>query len=350
MACIKSEATVSIYTRAVRPLLFRLAPERAQRLAETILGAGPLWRAIARLEDRKLHTAIAGIRLPNPIGLAAGYDKDCRSLQRLSNLGFGYLVGGTVTAERRFGNPRPRLVRNPSAGSLVNSLGLPSSGADVVGRNLNRARGVATPRIVSIAGVTEGEFLDCYRKLNSLCVGIELNISCPNTYGARVFQDSNRLLDLLSEIGPLKKGPLFIKLPPYPAGAGRDAVMKLVDACLDQGVEGVTVANTHPVSEERLHEKKGGLSGRPLLPHTLRMVREIRSRAGNDLVINGCGGISSGEDALQVLQAGANTLQIYTGFIYGGPRTIKRINRYLLDHMDREGMSSLSELTGRASG
>ena len=336
-----------IYTRLVRPLLFRLPPERAQRLAETILGASPLWRAASRLDDPRLHTEIAGVRLPNPIGLAAGYDKDCLMLGRLAGLGFGYVVGGTVTAAPRQGNPRPRIVRNPRDGALVNSLGFPGRGVEEAARRLEH-RPAGVPVLVSIAGLTVEEFALCYRRLAPLTAGVELNVSSPNTQGVRVFQDPARLRELLSELRPLKSEPLFLKLPPYFDDEQRDSVRKLVDVCLEQGVEGVTVANTHPVEDARLAVGRGGLSGRPLLPHTLRMVDDVRRHAGDGLVINGCGGVSSGEDALRVLQAGADTLQLYTGFVYEGPLLMKRIKSYLLERMEREGVASLEELVGAA--
>ena len=341
---------MSTYTRLVRPFLFRMPPEYAQWLAERLLVAGPVWRAWTRLEDSRLNTEVAGIQLPNPIGLAAGYDKDCLMLDRLAGLGFGYLVGGTVTAEPRPGNPRPRIVRRRYEGSLVNAMGFPSGGVETVARNLARNSGVELRRLVSVSGLSIDDFAVCYRRLSPLCAGIELNISCPNIENPREFQEPAKFSELLSALRTEKAGPLFVKLPPISDDVGRDDVMRLVDVCLDHGIDGVTVANTRPVEEERLAVGKGGLSGRPLLPDTVRTVSEIRRHAGDELVINGCGGISSGEDALRVLHAGANTLQIYTGFIYGGPRSIKRIKQYLLDHMEREGITSMSALTGRASG
>ena len=213
-----------IYARLVRPLLFRLPPERAQRLAETLLSARPLWRALAGLDDARLHTEVAGIRLPNPIGLAAGYDKDCLMLGRLAGLGFGYMVGGTVTAQPRPGNPRPRIVRNPHEGSLVNSLGFPSRGVEEVAGSLERSGGVGVPVLGSISGLTVDEFIVCHRKLSPLSAGIELNISSPNTQGIRVFQEPDRLRELLTALRPEKTGPLFLKLPPYFDDNQRDSV------------------------------------------------------------------------------------------------------------------------------
>ena len=337
---------VGIYTGLLRPLLFKLPPERAQKLAEAFLDVQPVRRALRpllRLDDQRLRVDMAGVPLPNPIGLAAGYDKDCGMIRPLSNLGFGYIVAGTVVAQPRQGNPRPRIARNPREGSLVNSLGFPSLGLDVAARRLSTGH-AGIPLLASISGLSIEDFSLCYRTLQPLTSGIELNISSPNTEGIRVFQESQRLRELLSALAPLKEKPLFLKLPPYLDDDHRDRIMGLVDLCLNYAVDGVTATNTRPVEDNRLAVGRGGLSGRPLLPDTLRMVAEIRRHAGDGFVINACGGISSGEDALKALQAGANTIQLYTGFIYQGPWLMKHINRYLLGYLEREGVPSLAAL------
>ena len=341
---------MSTYTRFVRPILFRMQPEEAQRVAKRFLRAELFWRMFTSLKSSRLHTELAGIDIPNPIGLAAGCDKDCLDLKHLGNLGFGYVVGGTVTEKPRPGNLGTRIVRDPKLNALVNSQGLPSSGVDIVAGKLSELQSSGVPRIVNIAGLSLDEFLNCYRRLGPLSAAIELNISCPNAEHARVFQAPDKLHELLMVLGPEKLGPLFVKLPPYTCDNERDNVMALVDVCMDHGVEGVTASNTLPVLDNRLYGGSGGQSGKPLLQNTLRMVAEIRHHAGDSLAINGCGGISSGEDALGVLRAGANTVQLYTGFVYEGPWLIQRIKRYLLKYMKREGISSLPELTGRASG
>ena len=225
---------MSIYASSVRPLLFKLPPEKAQWLAEKSLIFGPIWRRVSGLEDPRLHTEVAGIRLPNPIGFAAGHDKDCVKLGRLAGLGFGYMVGGTVTAQPGPGHPLTRIVRNIHDGALVNSLGFPSRGLEEAARRLERG-GVGVPVLVSISGLTVQEFIACHRKLSPLCAGVELNISSPNTQGIRVFQEPDRLRELLSALQPEKTGPLFLKLPPYFDDGQREGVMKLVDVCLDHG-------------------------------------------------------------------------------------------------------------------
>ena len=335
---------MSIYANFIRPLLFTLPPERAQKLAEAALDIKSVWQTLRpffQLHDERLHTDMGGIPVPNPIGLAGGYDKDCRLLDSLSNLGFGYIVAGTVVTEPRQGNPRPRIVRNPSEHSLVNSLGFPSHGLEAAANRLQCSSSRNVPVMASISGLSVEEFSQCYQTLQPLASGVELNISSPNTEGIRIFQEPQVLEELLSALTPLKERPLFLKLPPYFDEAQRSRTMELVDLCLMYGVDGVTAVNTRPVEDDRLAVGRGGLSGRPLFPHMLRIVREIRRQAGDDLIINACGGISSGEDALSALQAGANTVQLFTGFIYRGPGLMKQINQYLLRYMEKEGIPSL---------
>ena len=340
---------MGVYTGLVRPLLFILAPERAQKIAEAALGITPLWRAarpLLELRDQRLRCQLGGIEIANPVGLAAGYDKDARLVNRIANLGFGYIVTGTVVAEPREGNPRPRLLRDPKNGSLMNSLGFPSQGLDSVVGRLMRRRAQGLPVITSISGLSVEEFSLCFQTVQPLVSGLELNISSPNTEGIRAFQEPHKLEDLLAALRPMKEKPLFVKLPPYFDDEGQDRVMELIDICIQYSVEGVTAVNTRPMQDSRMAVGKGGLSGKPLFPHMLRSVEEIRRRAGERLTINACGGIFSGEDALKALSAGANSVQLFTGLIYQGPAVVKGINRHLLRFIDKEGIPSVSEISG----
>ena len=344
---------MGVYTSLLRPLLFTLPPERAQALAEAILGIRPLWKAagpLLRVKSGRLECHVGGIPLPNPVGLAAGYDKDCRLLDRLARLGFGYIVAGTVVAEPRAGNPRPRLLRDPGAGSLINSLGFPSQGLERALGRLERSAGRRVTVLASISGVSIEEFLACYEAIQPAAAGVELNISSPNTEGIAAFQEPAKLEELLAALRPMKHKPLFLKLPPYFDGARRNQVLELVDVATAHSVEGVTAVNTWPREDPRLATGRGGVSGRPLFPHMLRIVEDIRKRAGEGLTINACGGISSGEDAVAALVAGANTVQVFTGFVYGGPGLMAGINRHILRFMDREGISSIKDIAGYAAG
>jgi dihydroorotate dehydrogenase len=224
-------------------------------------------------------------------------------------------------------------------------------GLEQAARQLDRARPAlrGTPVAVSISGTAVEEIVRCHRRLEPLVDAVELNISSPNTEGLRVFHGPATLSTLIGHINARRTKPLTVKLPPYaepsasePSGEGaRARVLPLVRVCVENGVEGLTVANSQPTKDARLAVGMGGLSGRAVFPDVLRMVREVRDEAGSRPTINACGGISSGDDAWEALQAGADTLQLYTGLIYQGPALVRRINRRLLDIMARESTESL---------
>lgn len=342
------------YRLLLRPLLFRLPPETAQSLADLALQQRWLWRMAAPPADPRLKTTLAGLDLPNPIGLAAGYDKDCRLLSPLADLGFGYVTGGTITANPRSGNPRPRVLRDVRREALINSLGFPGKGLDHVCRRLEESRGsTMAPTVVSVSGTTVEDILLCHRRVEPLADAVEINISSPNTAGLRVFQEADALGELLGRVNERREKPLFVKMPPYGRPlhsrgsvvdrvpeTGHDAsspppeIEKIVRTCVSEGVDALTVANTHPVEDARLAVGSGGLSGKPVFQETLRMVRELRGEAGPDIAINACGGISTGADAWEALRAGATTVQLLTGLIYRGPGAVRSILRDLLTRMD----------------
>ena len=339
------------YRLLVRPFLFRLPPETAQSLADLVLRLDWLWRMASSPADPRLKTSLAGLELPNPVGLAAGYDKDCRLLSPLASLGFGYVTGGTVTADPQAGNPRPRVLRDVGREGLVNSLGFPSKGLDYASRRLEERRAATpAPTVVSVSGTTVEQILLCHRRVEPLADAVEINISSPNTAGLRVFQEAGALSELLGRVNERRQKPLFVKMPPYnrqTVGAGLKPaptprrepppeIEKIVRTCVSEGVDALTVANTHPVEDARLAVGAGGLSGRPVFQETLEMVREIRREVGPRTAINACGGIFTGADAWEALQAGATTVQLLTGLIYRGPGVVRSILREFLHHMEHE--------------
>ena len=332
-----------LYRRVLRPFLFRLPPEVAQRAAELALSWNGIWAALApslRVEDPRLEVEWCGMKLRNPVGLAAGFDKDCRRLPALASLGFGYLVCGTVTLAAQRGNPRPRMVRLTRQESLLNAMGFPSMGLEAAAAHVEaaRSRTPSTPVAASISGTKTDDVVRCHRRLDRLADAVEVNISSPNTAGLRVFHRRAQLRGLLDSINESRRGGLLVKLPPYsdpePSEQERGRTAALVGACLEAGVDGLTVANSRPVTDPRLATGSGGLSGGSILPATLAMVRDVRAKAGGGVAINACGGISTGTHAWEALQAGADTLQIYTGLVYDGPGIVKRINNELLRIMD----------------
>ena len=340
------------YRTFIKPLLFRLSPETAQSLSHIALKQRQVWRAaepLLNVDNSRLEVDLAGMRINNPVGLAAGYDKDCESLPSLASLGFGYLTCGTVTELPRAGNPSPRVLRYESDEALVNSLGFPSKGVEHTAIRLEQALPLlnGTPVVASVSGVAPDEILRCHQRLEPLASAIEVNISSPNTLGLRIFQQSETLRQLLVGLNDQRSKPLFIKLPPYletPSigSEQKDMVLSLVNVCAEQGVEAVTVSNTWPVRDSRLAVGAGGLSGKPVFADMLQMVADIRAETGSRMAINACGGIFSGADALAAIQAGATTVQILTSLVYRGPGIVRRINEQMLSLMDREHMPALT--------
>lgn len=285
------------------------------------------------------------LAFPNPVGLAAGWDKNCRAVGALRNLGFGYIVGGTVTPNPRRGNPRPRVVRDRPNDAVINSLSFPNEGIVRIAQRLiqirRRDNSADAPLLVSISADDIEGFVSCLLSLQPLVDGIEVNISSPNTDGLRVFHDPKKFGKLLAELKSHRSKPLFVKLPRYKTQKEKDNVLHLARLCGQYGLTGLTVSNSRPVQDSRLAVGNGGLSGRPLLNDTLRAVREIRKEVGEDLIINASGGIFTGRDALDALEAGADTVQVMTALWYEGPAVSREINRWLDDYLLRNGVPSI---------
>jgi len=290
---------------------------------------------------------VGRLSLPNPVGLAAGFDKNCELSRALFDIGFGYLTLGTVTLNPRKGNPKPRIWRYPGK-SIVNSMGLPNQGAERIASNLSKHRTERCPVIVSVSGLNVEEFVQCYRVIEPLVDGIELNISTPNTVGVRIFQQPDVLEKLLDAITGARTPdkPVWVKVPPYFNAEDRENVLELVELCIKNSIDGVTAINTKMVQEPRASIGTGGLSGPLIFEDMLRIVADIYRYTDGKIPINACGGISSALDAWQAFEAGASSVQIYTAFIYEGPALISKINRGLLEMLERSKMSSLHEVVG----
>ncbi|MEE8517858.1 MAG: dihydroorotate dehydrogenase (quinone) [Dehalococcoidia bacterium] len=314
------------YRLFVRPLLFRLEPETAQRIADRALALRPIWKAVAKGgEPSGLDITVAGIELRNPVGLAAGFDKQCAYLGSLGDLGFGYVVGGTVTFSPRPGNPKPRVRRLIKQDSLINALGFPSDGLHAVAARLRRLDDRPAKVMVSIAALDEVETETCLTTLEPLVEAIELNISSPNTAGLRRFQEPDALRELLERMNAKRRKPLFVKLPPYMDEAGKGEVLALLNVCKETGVTGITAINTVPLEDDHMATGRGGMSGLAILPEMLRIVPELRREAGPEMVINACGGIATAKHAAQALEAGADTVQLFTAMVYRGPGVVREI-------------------------
>ena len=343
----------SAYETLLRPLLFKLPPERAQHLADQTLKAWPLWRGISAVSSvgaPEVATSAGGLDMVNPVGLAAGYDKDCQLTPGLSSLGFGYVTCGTVTRDPRPGNPGVRLLREPGHHALINALGFPGDGLEAAVESLSkdRRRVRGTSIVVSISGTEIDDIVACHRRLEPVVDAVEVNISSPNTAGLRVFHVPEVLSELLAAVSERRSRPLFVKMPPYPEREQdpeyHNLVLSLAELCVSAGVEALTVANTQPVSDSRLGVGSGGLSGRPIYWDMLRMVAEVRGAIRDSASINACGGIFTAEDAWRALCAGADTVQLLTGMVYRGPGVARDIARGISRILSLHGLDSLGDL------
>lgn len=331
---------MGLYRAVVHPALLALPPETAHRLVMRALALPLPWERIGgAVRDPALETTLAGIRLPNPIGLAAGFDKGCERLDALGRLGFGYVVGGTVTRHPRAGNPRPRIARSPTRLALVNAMGLPNPGAEAVARRLARTPRTS-PRLVSIADEAVPDAVATHALLEPHVDGVELNASCPNVSWGRDRDNEAHLAALLRELGARRSKPLFVKLPPFRTDLEREVVLALARIAVEGGADGLVCSNTRPVADRRLAVGRGGLSGRVLLGDTVRIVGEVREATEGAVPVTACGGVFTAEDALACLRAGAATVQVYTGFVYRGPEILRELTAGIAAARHRSGRPS----------
>lgn len=325
--------------------------ERAHAVGETMMRTPLIWSAASlgnRATASELKTTVAGIQLPTPLGMAAGFDKECRVIRPLLSMGFGFATVGTVTLAPRPGNARPRVIRQPERFAVLNALGFPGPGLEIAEERIARMRKAKNRMFISIAGTIEDEIIECHRRLQQHGAAIELNISSPNTSGLKVFHEPGRLRSLIEALVRQKTVPLFIKLQPWPReDAPRRESIRLAETSISSGADGLIVANTHPIEHEGLSSMhRGGLSGAPLTDHTARMVAETKAAIGADGDVIACGGIFTAEDLWQMLALGASAAQLYTAFIYEGPGLPSRINRGLLKLMKKANITSVNDIRG----
>ena len=297
--------------------------------------------------NEKLKTRVSGVALPTPIGMAAGFDKDCNVLRSLLNLGFGFVTGGTITLASRPGNPKPRVIRLTNEKALINSMGFPGRGLEPAIKRLERSQRVKERIFVSIAGTIEDAIFDCLHRVQSLAAGIELNISSPNTAGLRIFHETGRLRGLIEALAAEKNVPLFVKLPPWSRDDDdRREILKLAETAINSGADGLIVANTRPIESNRLKVGRGGLSGEPLFENTELMIADVQAMTHGNVGIIACGGVSTSTQVWKLLASGASAVQLYTSFIYQGPGLPARLNKGLAKLMATAGITSIDEISG----
>lgn len=331
---------MGLYAAVGRPLFFSLPPEAAHRVACAMLGLPLPWRRIGRAtQDPRLEAELVGLRLRNPIGLAAGFDKTCSHLHVLGELGFGYVVGGTITRAARAGNPKPRIARDRSRRSMVNAMGLPNPGAEPAAAHLRRHPHPAAPRVVSLADEALDDAVSALELLAPFADGIELNASCPNVSWGRDTDNETHLRELVATFRTRTDKPLLVKVPPFSSATEREVVLALASIATEAGADGVTIGNTRPVEDPRLTVGRGGLSGRDLWESTVPAVAAVRDVVGPGAAVNACGGVSTADDVLACLEAGASTVQVYSSLIYEGPGIVCSLTGGLADLLRRRGQA-----------
>jgi len=356
---------VSFYS-ILRPLLFRLDPERAHglaiaalRLAQALPGATSLLARRHLVADPALRQTLLGLEFPNPLGLAAGFDKDAVVVDAMAAMGFGFVEVGTVTPRPQPGNPRPRLFRHPDQRSLQNALGFNNHGLQAMRRRLARARrhrpaspvgvnvgkGRETPPAAALADYEE--LLGDAGGLGGLADYLVVNLSSPNTPGLRDLQNESFLREVLRAARALTRTPVLVKLSP---DLEPEAAAGLAAAAVDAGAAGVVATNTStdytllPGARDA-----GGLSGQVLREKSRRVCLAIARRlraADSGAVLISAGGVDSGAEAYARVRAGASLVQLYTALIYEGPSLPRRINHELLTLLERDGFGDIAQAVG----
>jgi dihydroorotate dehydrogenase len=345
---------VSFYP-IIRPLVFKLDPERAHRLTLGVLklrtGTGftpePPWTPT-------LETTVAGLTFPNPIGLAAGFDKDAEVFGPALSLGFGFVEVGTLTPKPQVGNPQPRLFRLEEDQAVINRMGFNNDGQPAGFERLSRRY-----RTRGIVGVNVGANKDSADRIADYVAGVRamspvadyltVNISSPNTPGLRGLQEEGALDELLAAIHEARSGkPIFLKVAPdlNPGDPER-----IVRAAIDHKIGAIIVSNTTvsrpPLKSVRAAEA-GGLSGEPLKMLALVALRNFRRASGGELPLIGVGGIANADDVWERICAGASLVQLYTAMVYEGPGIARRIASGLAERLKREGFANITEVVGTA--
>lgn len=335
-----------------RPALFALDPERAHRLTLAALKAAPLARAAGCGEA--LACEVAGIAFPNPLGMAAGFDKDGEVPDRLLALGFGFAEVGSITPLPQKGNPKPRLFRLTEDRAVINRMGFNNGGAEAAQRRLAARKG--RPGVVGInIGANKdsddriADYVTMTRIMAPLATYLAVNISSPNTPGLRALQDEGALtalLDAVIEARGEQGPPIFLKVAPDLEPADIDAIARIA---IERRLGALIVSNTtiaRPALRSHHAAETGGLSGAPLRGLALERLRDFRKATGGTIPLVGVGGIGNADDAWARIRAGASLIQLYSAMVYEGPDLARRIVRGLEKRMQRDGFSSIAEAVG----
>ena len=336
-----------MYKVFIKPILFLFDPEWVHhtvfstlKLIHRIPGMGNLIMGFYQVKDQRLERKLFGLTFPNPVGLAAGFDKDAKLYKELSNFGFGFIEICTLTPKPQPGNPKKRLFRLPEDGGLINRMGFNNEGVEAAIERLKRNKGILIGGNIGKNKLTPNEeavsdYVQCFEVLFSHVDYFVVNVSSPNTPNLRALQDKEPLTHLLQTLKDLnhsksKPKPILLKIAP---DLTEEQLVDIIDIITSVKIDGVIATNT-TLSREGLHSKNksemGGLSGKPVTKKSTEVIRFLHKKSKNAFPIIGVGGIHSPKDAIEKLEAGASLVQLYTGFVYEGPGVVKKINKAIL--------------------
>ncbi|OKS85331.1 quinone-dependent dihydroorotate dehydrogenase [Mucilaginibacter polytrichastri] len=341
----------------IKPILFNFDPEQVHYFVTKNLkrfnsapGGSALSRSLWRIEDSRLEKEVLGLKFKNPVGLAAGFDKNGEYISEMANLGFGFIEVGTVTPLPQPGNDKPRMFRLPADEALINRMGFNNKGVDMaaeriaayrknqpeaqkglmIGGNIGKNKNTPNEEAVS-------DYIKCFDRLFDVVDYFVVNVSSPNTPGLRALQDKKPLTEILSTLqqrnnkNSIRK-PILLKIAPDLTNEQLDDIIEIVAETKIDGLiaTNTTISREGLISPEKVVKEAGGLSGRPLTQRSTKVIRYLADKSNRAFPIIGAGGIHSAQDAIDKLDAGAALIQLYTGFIYEGPALIGRINKALL--------------------
>lgn len=337
-----------MYKAVIRPLLFKFDPEKvhyftfdALRIFSKIPGISSIFRKTFHLEDPRLAREVFGLKFKNPVGLAAGFDKNALLYKELDALGFGFIEIGTVTPKPQPGNEKKRLFRLKEDEAIINRMGFNNEGVEAAVKRLKTNRNVLIGGNIGKNKITPNEdavqdYLICFEALFDFVDYFVVNVSSPNTPNLRELQDKEPLTQLLNTLQKKnlqqpKPKPILLKIAP---DLTEPQLLDIIDIISETGIAGVIATNT-TISREGLQSENkietGGLSGKPLTKRSTEVIRFLSKKSNKAFPIIGVGGIHSADDAIEKLKAGASLVQLYTGFIYEGPGLIKAINKKILE-------------------
>ncbi|MEC6987083.1 MAG: quinone-dependent dihydroorotate dehydrogenase [Pseudomonadota bacterium] len=341
----------------LKPYIFSLDPEVAHDLAIKSLKLNLLPKSIFTVNNENmLQTTLFNKKIPNPIGLAAGFDKSAEVYNSLFKLGYGFVEVGTITPKRQLGNPKPRIFRLEKDQALINRLGFNNHGSEIVSKRLaeNSPSGFLGINIGPNKDTQnkEEDYYICLSRLFSYADYVTINISSPNTEGLRSFHDEKELKKLLTGINRVKKDknilkPIILKLSPDING---NDISKIIELIFQYKIDGIVISNTTDGNRSNLSDfnknEAGGLSGQPLKDLSTKLIKKFYNETRGKIQIIGVGGVDSGQAAFEKIISGANAIQLYTGMVYKGPGVVKEMKKELISILKKENIKNIRDAIG----